>query len=276
MVIPAYNCEATLAASLRSVLAENGVAEIVVVDDGSTDGTLALARRFEPAVRVLTGPNRGVSTARNRGFLATTAGWILFLDSDDLLMSGTIALRLGTAEASGADVIICDWEDMIDDGSGTITAVISRSVDWPALVCDAELAILTGVWATTAAIIYRRDLVERIGGFRDDLPIITDWRFLFDAARQGASFAHAPHLGAKYRVLSNSFSRRNPTKYWQDMLVNGQQIEALWRDKGRLNAKQLAALAGIYNKCVRALTWLKRSPHGSDRWRPSSRRSARP
>jgi glycosyltransferase involved in cell wall biosynthesis len=82
---PCYNAASTLAETLESVLVQECVAEAIVIDDGSTDKSLAVARAFEPAVRVLTGPNQGVSAAHNRGIAETTTPWLLFLDSDDLL-----------------------------------------------------------------------------------------------------------------------------------------------------------------------------------------------
>jgi hypothetical protein len=226
------------------------VAETLVIDDGSTDCSLAIARAFEPAVRVLTGPNQGVSAARNRGITETTAPWLLFLDSDDLLTPQTLEMRLSSA--ADADVIISDWEEMIDEG-GMITAGHHRAIDWLALNANAELATAVHVWATTAALLYRRSIVERIGGFRPDLPIIQDARFLFDAAYQGARFAQSPHVGAQYRILAGSLSRRNPARFWEDVLLNGQQIEALWRAKGSLDDEHRNAVFGIYNNAGRGL-----------------------
>jgi len=68
--------------------------EVVLIDDGSTDLSLEIARSFEPPVRVLSGPNRGASVARNRGIAETESAWIVFLDADDLLVSGTLRRRL--------------------------------------------------------------------------------------------------------------------------------------------------------------------------------------
>src|SRR6266851_8108880 len=81
VVIPCFNAAETLPAAIESACTQDvaGV-EIIVVDDGSTDTSLAIARRFEPLVRVVTGPNRGVSTARNRGIAGTRGAWIVFLD----------------------------------------------------------------------------------------------------------------------------------------------------------------------------------------------------
>jgi glycosyltransferase involved in cell wall biosynthesis len=114
VIVPAYNAGRTLEATLASVTGQSSVAEIVIIDDGSSDDTLTLARRHEPMVRVLTGPNQGVSAARNRGIAETSAPWLLFLDADDLLVPGTVSDRLEVAQRTSADVVIADWEDLID------------------------------------------------------------------------------------------------------------------------------------------------------------------
>src|SRR5690606_28672591 len=128
-----------------------------------------------------------------------------------------------------------------------------RRIDADALAADAELATATHVWAPPAAVLYRRALAERIGGFNPDLPVIQDARHLFDAAYHGGRFVHAPHLGAAYRVLPGSLSRRGPTRSWRDVLVNGRQIEALWRARGAIEGARLAALGDIYDMAARTL-----------------------
>ena len=253
IIVPAYNAEKTLGATLESALCQGGAIEIVVVDDGSSDATLSIARSFEPRLRVLTGPNNGVSAARNRGVAETRAGWLLFLDADDQLVAGSIAERLSAPDAVSADVIICDWEEIIDDGHGKLTDGPQRSIDWDAIGQDAELAIAVKVWATTAAILYRRALVERIGGFRHDLPVIQDARLLFDAAYHGGRIVHSAHVGARYRQLPGSLSRRNPVRFWQDVLLNGQQIEAAWRRRGPLDDDHRKGLNDIYACAARFL-----------------------
>jgi glycosyltransferase involved in cell wall biosynthesis len=256
IIIPFLNAESWLAGAVESVLAQTGVeAEIVCVDDGSTDGSLDIARRFEPALRVVVASHGGVSAARNRGISETSGEWLVFLDADDLLRSGTLRCRLDTASSSGTDVVICDWQELIDNGTSEIDGPI-RAVEgsFCSNLRDAlELACATDLWAPTAAVMYRRGLIQRIGGFRCDLPIIQDARFLFDAARHGARFARAPHLGARYRVRPQSLSRRDPGRFWRDVLLNGTQIEALWRAHGRLAAEHCAALAGIYNGAAQGL-----------------------
>ena len=253
IIIPCYNAEPTLAATLASALTQDVAVEIVVIDDGSRDGSLAVAREFEPRIRVISGPNRGVSAARNTGIAETNAPWIVFLDADDLLEPGTLAKRLACVETSDAEVVICNWMDIEDDGAGKLTDGAHRSVDWSALEANPELATATHVWATTAAILYHRKIVDRIGGFRSDLPIIQDARFLFDAAYHGARFGRSDHIGARYRVLPGSLSRRDPVRFSRDILLNGQQIEKAWRARGSLDLEQLKAVQGIYNTAGRNL-----------------------
>ena len=66
-------------------------------------------------------------------------------------------------------------------------------------------------------------------------------------------FVHAPHLGAYYRAQAQSLSRRDPARFWLDVLLNGEQIEALWRESGALSEKQKTALAGMFDGCARVL-----------------------
>jgi len=253
VIIPCFDAEATLATTIESVLAQDGVElGIIIIDDGSTDNSLAVARAFKPALQIVTGPNRGASAARNRGIGETTGEWVVFLDSDDLLLPGTLRARLNTAEMTDADVVVCDWQELTDTDDGPVDGPV-RSVDRVAIEADAEIACATDFWATTAALMYRRSLVEKIGGFRADLPIIQDARLLFDAAHHGARFAYSQHVGARYRVSQRSLSRRDPESFWRDVLTNGRQIEALWRARGGLSPMQREALAGIFNNAARGL-----------------------
>jgi glycosyltransferase involved in cell wall biosynthesis len=253
IVIPCFNAATTLGAAIESALAQDaGDGEILVIDDGSTDASLAVARSFIPDVRVVAGPHRGVSAARNRGIAEAGGEWLVFLDADDLLLPGTLAQRLITADATGADVVVCDWQELVEDGSAPIDGAV-RSVDVRAFAGDLQLACAANLWATTAALMYRRSLVDQIGGFRLDLPVLQDARFLFDAARHGARFARSAHLGARYRVRPDSASRRDPARFWRNVLLNGTQIEALWRADGCRDAGRRVALAGIYNGAAHGL-----------------------
>ena len=84
VIIPTYNRRETLSRALDSVYSQSHPAdEVIVVDDGSTDGSGELVKRRYPQCRLLSQPNSGVSSARNLGLTAATADWIALLDSDD-------------------------------------------------------------------------------------------------------------------------------------------------------------------------------------------------
>jgi succinoglycan biosynthesis protein ExoU len=116
VVIAAWNAEGTLERALRSVFAQTGVSvEAVVVDDASTDGTLALARsmaRGETRLKVLAQTrNRGPAAARNHGLDASRAPWVTVLDSDDAMEPGRLAGLLVIAREGAWDIVADDlWK----------------------------------------------------------------------------------------------------------------------------------------------------------------------
>lgn len=242
VVIPFYNAERTLQATIDSVVAQDYDVELILVDDGSTDNSLDIARTAL-GTKVMTGPNCGVSTARNRGFDASTGEWIIFLDADDLILPGTIARRM--SRCSGGDVIVTDWQEL--EGSATVPREQVRSLPWEDVERDGgEVACVKGAWAATAALMYRREVVVSIGGFRLEFPTIQDARFMFDAFRVGARFVHASHVGALYRISPGSLSRKNNTTFWQEIFQNARQIEMLWRSQVPLSSLQRDALKQVY------------------------------
>lgn len=89
VIIPAYNAERTISECLSSVCSDlrDGV-EVIVVDDGSSDGTGVACRSFEGAVRVVRQENAGVSSARNHGILLAKGDYVMFVDADDALLPG--------------------------------------------------------------------------------------------------------------------------------------------------------------------------------------------
>lgn len=92
MVIPTFQRESSIARSVESVLGQAPeVPHLIVVDDGSTDGTGEILRAFGDRIRVITKENGGVSLARNAGIELVETPWVAFLDSDDALHPGALA-----------------------------------------------------------------------------------------------------------------------------------------------------------------------------------------
>ena len=110
VLIPCYNREGSLPAAIESASAQSAPpAEIVVVDDGSTDGSAAVAEGFGPPVRVVRQANGGAAAARNRGLAECRGEWVAFLDSDDIWAPDKLERQLAAAAAvPDADLVFCD------------------------------------------------------------------------------------------------------------------------------------------------------------------------
>jgi glycosyltransferase involved in cell wall biosynthesis len=166
ILIPAYNAEMWLAATLRSALAQTWVnKEIVVVDDGSKDGTLALARSFESdIVKVFTQENQGAAATRNKAFSHSKGAYIQWLDADDLLGPDKIAKQMETLDDSpNAKVLLsAEW--------GSFRYRPSRAQFVPSgLWCDLSKAewlmrkMEQNAYMQTASWLVSRELTEAAG-----------------------------------------------------------------------------------------------------------------
>ena len=113
ILVPAYNAEKWIGETLRSAISQTWEPkEIIVVDDGSTDRTLEVARQFEAeGVRVVSQANMGAAAARNAAFALSSGDFIQWLDADDLLSPDKIALQMTAAEQIGNSRVLlsCGW-----------------------------------------------------------------------------------------------------------------------------------------------------------------------
>lgn len=111
IIVPVYNAAPWLAATLESALSQSHrPTEIIVVDDGSTDSSLALASTFESrGVRVATQPNRGAAAARNHGLRLARGEFLQFLDADDLLAPDKIAHQVARLATAPGSIASCAW-----------------------------------------------------------------------------------------------------------------------------------------------------------------------
>ncbi|MBK8909688.1 MAG: glycosyltransferase [Rhodospirillales bacterium] len=114
IIIPCWNAEAFVGEAIDSALAQTyRNAEVIVIDDGSTDGSLEVIKSYGDRIRWETGPNRGAPAARNRGLALAAGAYVLFLDADDLLLPPAIqalfaALIEGRGDASYGNVQLVD------------------------------------------------------------------------------------------------------------------------------------------------------------------------
>jgi glycosyltransferase involved in cell wall biosynthesis len=250
VVIPCRNAARWLPETLASVLQQSAVSvETIVVDDGSEDGSAGVALAAGRDVRVIRQAPSGVSAARNRGTAEASGDFIQYLDADDVLEPQTLAARVAALDRTGADVALVDWTRWQAGEDGAFTA---GSVERRRLGDRPDLDLLTDAWWPPGAILYRRSVVERVGDWRADLPVIQDARFLLDAALCGARFVHVEEAGLRYRVHDGSLSRRDPLAFIDDCYRNAVDLEERWRGEGSLDPARQAALVRVYAHVARA------------------------
>ena len=123
VVLPVYNVEPYLGECLDSVLSQQGVdLEIIAVNDGSTDGSLNILEEYAEKhgnIKIINQENRGLSAARNEGMDAARGKFLLFVDSDDLLVNDSLGPLMEKARAGNYDIIEFDYTCFCDGGSST-------------------------------------------------------------------------------------------------------------------------------------------------------------
>ena len=206
VVVPCYNCEATLAATVGSVLAQSlREFEIILVDDGSTDGTLALAHdlaRGENRIRVLSQTNAGVSTARNCGIVAARGAFIALLDSDDLWVADYLRIHLARLREDPRLGVSFSPVRFIE-ADGAVTNERSR----PKLEGFAPADILsTNPCTTCSTMVIRKAVFDEIGMFRESLRRAEDQEWLFRVALSAWRITGVDELLVFYRNSPNGLS----------------------------------------------------------------------
>jgi len=170
IIIPCYNAELWVAAAIESALGQTyDNNEVIVVDDGSTDGSLEVIKQFEGKVTCVSTSNRGPSAARNTGFGIANGEWIQFLDADDLLHPEKLRLSLEGCRAYPTAEFVWAPYDTVDeeftlDGAGTALKV-PESCDLPATLSRETLLAHHAPWAA----VFRRGLLERVGNWNESL-----------------------------------------------------------------------------------------------------------
>jgi len=197
VVIPAYNASRTLRATVASALAQtmNDI-EVLIVDDGSSDDTLAVARSLESdKVSAMTQRNAGAAAARNTGIRAATGEYVAFLDADDLWLPHKLQRQLEHLERHPqSDAVQCG-SYFVDD-SLRLLYVKHCTDTGNALMESLQFQNLP---AFLSALIVKRTKLLAFGGFDTRLEILEEWDMALKASRHCA-MRSVPDPLVLYRV----------------------------------------------------------------------------
>ncbi len=212
ILIPCYNAQYWLAETLESALAQTWTnKEIIVIDDGSNDDTLAVARRFEsPVVKVISQENRGQSAAENRALQEVQGDFTQYLDADDLLAPDKIERQIQVLGDSNSDFVAAgEWSRFYRSPQEALFLPQSiwtdmTPVEWLTCSWEGHYMMHGAAW------LIPRKIVERAGPWNESLSLINDFDYFCRVllASQGVKFC----WGAKSYYRSGTFTSLSGSK----------------------------------------------------------------
>lgn len=241
VIIPAYNSETTLARAIDSVLAQSLPAqEIIVVDDGSTDGTPEVAARYGEKLRYIRQDNAGVSSARNHGARAASGDWLAFLDADDWYYPDRLRLHAEwVQEDTALDFLTGDYEYRDDAGKllGTSMSqhdsgrmMLAKAAGSARVVMDQAHEIQAYVadhFGDTHTLSVPRSIFLDLGGYPLGYKVCEDVHFLTRLASRSRRIGVACVPLGVYLIHSSSATRRNPLAAQQENVRTLTDLERL-------------------------------------------------
>lgn len=248
VIVPNFNRAALIGETLSNILAQTRPPdELIVVDDGSTDGSVDAIAGFGRQVRLIRQENRGPAAARNRGLAEAAGEFIQFMDSDDLCSLNKLEVQERQLGETGAPFVYSPWlQARLVDGKALHAGHVVQQRPVPASrSCLSWL--LRGWLILLPACLFRRSALDRAGPFREDLPVAEDLELLFRILESGLSPAHCPEPLLLYRIHSSAQISRGGT----ERLTHARAV----RDFVATVADQLGAAPGAARSDVRRWQW---------------------
>lgn len=245
VIMPAYNAQAYLGAAIASVLGQSfSDLELVIVDDGSTDATLELARGVDdPRVRVLTQPNQGAGEARRAAMAAARAPIVACADADDLSRPTRFAVQMAFLAAHPDHVLVASQLALLDDATGAITGR-TRYVQ-----SDEDIArrLLLFNPIPQPSVMFRLDAYRAAGGYTATYPTAEDYDLWLRMHRFGRYHVLDEPL-VDYRIHASQSKARSTKRQLLDTIrVKHNAVRQYgyrWGvTSGLIAAAQVAALA---------------------------------
>lgn len=206
IVIPAFDSERFLGEAIESVLSQSYTpVETIVVDDGSSDGTAAVARAH-PGVTLIEQENRGPSAARNRGFAASRGEFVAFHDADDVMTPDKLSVQVGhMLENPGVGCVLAEQELIVEAGAELPFWVDGTEVETVMPPRPPELQDEPMVHPMTMVV--RRETFHLVGGFDESMRAAEDFDWMLRAAEEEVEIARLSDVLLRRRVHPGSLTQ---------------------------------------------------------------------
>ncbi len=240
VILPTFNRAWCLAEAVDSVLAQTyRDFELIVVDDGSNDGTAELLSRYAGKIRMIRRENRGVSAARNAGIAACRSPLVAFLDSDDLWLPEKLALQVAFF-AAHPEARICQTEEIwVRNGRRVNPGRRHRKLSGWIFEPSLELCLVS-----PSAVMVRRSLFEEVGLFDESLPACEDYDLWLRV-----SLRHPVFLLPEPAVVKRGGHKDQLSRGWGLDRFRIRAIEKILRAGGLEPDRRAAARAVLRRKC---------------------------
>ncbi len=197
ILIPVYNAREWLPAAIESALAQTAPrVEVIVLDDGSTDGSYEAAEAFGGRIQLSRQPNGGQNVSRNRLTAMSAGEWLVYLDADDELAPDAVEKRLASAGDAGA--VFGTMHLQHYRGATMLRREAFPAANYP----DPFAAAFLWKYPNTSSFTFRRTAVDAVGGWNEAIRSCTDYDLYFRLLLAGARFAAAPDSLSIYRHWS--------------------------------------------------------------------------
>ena len=201
VIIPNYNRAALIGETLDNVFAQTRPPdEVIVVDDGSTDDSVAVIERYGARITFIRQANAGPGAARNRGLAAARGELIQFMDSDDLWSLNKLEVQERALSESGAGFAYSPWlQARLEGGRARHADPVIQQHPLPP--SRSPLAWYLRGWVIVfQCCLFRRSLLDAAGSYREDLMPSEDSELLFRILKSGARPVHVPEALVLYRL----------------------------------------------------------------------------
>ena len=201
VIIPNFNRETLVGETIANMLAQElPPAEVIVVDDGSTDRSVEVIRAHGDRVKLIQQANQGPGAARNAGLALATGEFVQFMDSDDLASRNKLAVQASALEREGADLAYGPWAKVRLTGGGVEFADhVLQPAPLPASRTMLEW-FLSGWSIVFQTCLFRRSALETVGRLRTDLRVWEDGEYLVRLLLAGAKTVFTPGCLTFYRL----------------------------------------------------------------------------
>jgi len=203
VIIPAYNAEKTILATIESILQQTFADfELIVINDGSQDATLELVSGVkDPRLQVFSFPNAGLAASRNRGVACAKGEYISFIDADDLWTPDKLELQLQALQTNPEAAVAYSWTDCIDEAGQFLRSGSHMSVSGDVY---AQL-LLVNFLESGSNVLIRQQALREIGDSDESLAAGQD-RELFLRLAAKYHFVAVPQTQILYRVSAQAIS----------------------------------------------------------------------